>query len=58
MAACSKRYRRLLIPVNDEEFLLLESLVASHTIDDKKPSKSFIVRYGLKRLAASLNASS
>lgn len=55
MAACSKRYRRLLIPVNDAEYDLLSSLVSAYTFEGNKPSKSFIVRYGLKRLAASLN---
>lgn len=55
MAVCSKRYRRLLVPINDDEYELLTSLVVSHTIDGNSPSKSFIVRYGLKRLAASLN---
>lgn len=55
MSVCSKRYRRFLVPLNDQEYDLLNSLVMSHTLDGNKPSKSAIVRYGLRLLAASLN---
>lgn len=57
MPGCTKRYRPLLVPMNDEERLLLDDLVTIHTVGGHKPSKAFIARYALKCLLYATSAS-
>lgn len=45
-----KRNRKLLICLTDAEFDALDRLVATYSLDGHRASKSFLVRYALKRL--------
>lgn len=45
-----KRDRKVLVCMNDDEYAALERLVATYSLDGARASKSFIVRYALKRL--------
>lgn len=46
-----KRDRKVLICMNDAEFAALENLVEIYSLDGHRATKSFLVRYGLKRLS-------
>ena len=45
-----KRDKKLLICMTDDEYSVLEDLINSYSIDGFRATKSFLVRYGLKRL--------
>lgn len=50
-----KRNRKILICLNDAEFSALEDLEKIYSADGARATKSFLVRYGLKRLPHQLN---
>ncbi|MHB8121345.1 MAG: hypothetical protein ACYDG4_04245 [Desulfuromonadaceae bacterium] len=45
-----KRNRKILVCMNDAEFEALEALKKTYSLDGCRATKSFIVRYALKRL--------
>ncbi len=45
-----KRNRKILVCMNDAEFAALESLEKIYSLDGARATKSFLVRYALKRL--------
>lgn len=45
-----KRTRKILVCLNDAEFAALEDLERVYSVDGARATKSFLVRYGLKRL--------
>lgn len=45
-----KRDRKLLICMTDDEFAALDTLVETYSLNGLRASKSFLVRYALKRL--------
>ena len=45
-----KRDRKIMICLTDDEFVHLDNLVATYSINGYRASKSFLVRYALKRL--------
>ena len=46
----SKRTRKILVCLSDEEYSALDRLVDSFSLEGSRASKSFVVRYALKKL--------
>lgn len=45
-----KRNRKILVCMNDAEFAALDRLVKTYSLEGARASKSFLVRYALKKL--------
>lgn len=45
-----KRNKKLLICLSDDEHAFLDELVRTYSLDGSRASKSFLVRYAIKRL--------
>jgi Arc/MetJ-type ribon-helix-helix transcriptional regulator len=50
-----KRNRKILVCLTDEELAVLDRLVESLSLEGSRASKSFVVRYALKKLPYQLH---